>query len=287
MLDLRKFFDRNKIPWRDTGPNTSRNNLNISCPLCKDDPSFHLAISLNASEYYCFRNPKHAGNNLGRIFYALRIPQSEWKDYKFVSTERIYTPDNKDYSDWKYFTPASESNEALDYLHSRLFERPIEVCKQFNLRVCKEGRWAGKLIIPLTVGWVGRAMRPHLPLRYDAHTSMDGFFKYSHNATSAIIIEGAIDGMRIASVSSQFDVVGKCGNRLSPALLDYLKTKNYVTIYNSPDGTVPFLQYFEETKILRSYCIKSRVVRPEWREEEKDYGALTESATRAALRRIY
>lgn len=284
MKDLKKFLDRHRIPWKDTGPNTNRHNTNIACPFCGNDPSYHLAISNDADEYFCFRNPKHAGTNLGRIFHALKIPSSEWRDYKFTAPERVYVPDGKDYSEFRYFLPAEESPEAIDYLYERLFERPLEICQQFNLKVSKEGHWAGRLIIPLTVGWTGRAMRPHLTLRYDAYTSQDGYFKYSHGSTSAIILEGAIDCMRVSSVSSQLDTVGKCGNRLSPALLDYLKSKNYITIYNSPDSTVPFLQYFEETKILRSYCTKSRVVRTEMPEgEEKDYGGCSETITRRIL----
>src|SRR5580692_8282022 len=226
-MDIRKLFDRHRIEWRDTGPNTHKGNVNIRCPWCHDDPSFHLAVSDHSNEFYCFRNPKHAGNNLGRVFYALKIPASEWKDYKFTPTERTYIADDRDYTAWKYFTPALESDEALEYLHSRLFERPEEVCQQFNLRVSKEGEWAGRLIIPLTIGWTGRAMREHLTLRYKAHTSQDGFFKHSHGSTSCMVLEGAIDGMRVVSTSAQFDTVGKCGNKLSPALLEYLKSKNY------------------------------------------------------------
>jgi hypothetical protein len=283
-MDLRRLFDRHQIPWKDTGPNTHRGNVNIRCPWCPDDPSFHLAVSDHSNEFYCFRNPKHAGNNLGRIFYALKIPSSEWRDYKFTTVERVYIADGRDYSAFRYFLPASESPEAIDYLYARLFERPLEICQQFNLKVAKEGEWAGRLIVPLTIGWLGRSMRSHLLLRYKAHTSADGFFKYSHGGTSVLVLEGSIDCMRCASVSSQYDVVGKCGNRLSAALLDYLKSKDYVTIYNSPDSTVPFLQYFEETKILRSYCTKSRVVRTSMPEGEgKDYGATTESATRRLL----
>lgn len=285
MLELRKVFDKYRVVWRDRGPNTSKGNIVISCPFCNKtsnpDRGEHLGIYEASGQYYCLRNPRHKGSNALWLFRALHIPDSEYKGQKFVEAAKTEASD-KDYSAFQYFLPAEESREALDYLSSRLFSSPVDIAQKFKLKVSSSGKWAGRLIIPLTIGWTGRAMRGHIEPRYLAHTNENGFFFYSSNNknTSAIILEGAIDAMRVATVSSQFDVIGKCGNRLSPALLVHLRTRRYFSLFNSPDGDVPYLQHQEDTKILRSYCTWADVVKAEMPEKHKDYGMMKESLAR-------
>lgn len=285
MLQLRKVFDKYRVVWRDRGPNTSRGNITISCPWCNKtaspDRGEHLGIYEETGQYYCLRNPRHKGHSVLWVFRALHIPDSEYKGDKFagvVKTEAI----DKDYSAFQYFLPAEESREALDYLSSRLFSDPVGVCQKFKLKVAENGKWAGRLVIPLTIGWTGRAMRDHIEPRYLAHTNENGFFFYSSNNknTSVIILEGAIDGMRVGTVSSQFDTIGKCGNRISPALLFYIRSRRYFSIYNSPDGDVPYLQHQEDTRTLRSYCTWADVVKAEMPENIKDYGQMREHEAR-------
>jgi hypothetical protein len=284
-MNLKELFDRHRIDWKDRGANCARQHVNVACPLCKNDPSYHMSINESTGEYYCFRNPSHCGHNLGWLLKVLRIPEKTIAAFNLNSTPgtRTWTPDTRDYGSLRYFTPAEESDEALAYLESRLFSEPKNVCRQFNLKVSVEGEWAGRLIIPLTVGWTGRSMRSHLNLRYKAHTSQDGYFHYNHHSSSAIIVEGAIDAMRIASVTNQFDGYGKCGNRLSPALLLALHERRYLSVWNSPDGTVPFSQHRLETETLRSYCVKADVKWLRMGEEFKDFGASSEALTRQVL----
>lgn len=280
MLELRRVFDKYRIAWRDRGPNTSRGNIVISCPFCNKtanpDRGEHLGIFEETGQYNCLRNPRHRGTNVLWLFRALHIPDSEYKGQKFAPVERT-EKDEKDYSAFQYFLPAEESREALDYLSSRLFSSPVDVAQKFKLKVASHGKWAGRLIIPLTIGWTGRAMRGHIEPRYLAHTSDSGFFFFSGNKnTSVIILEGAIDAMRVATVSSQFDVIGKCGNRLSASLLLHLRTRRYFSLFNSPDSDVPYLQHQEDTRILRSYCTWADVVKSEMPEKTKDYGMMRE-----------
>lgn len=283
MIDFRRLFDRYRIEWKDRGPNTSRGNINISCVLCNKsynkDNGFHLGIFEATGEWHCFRNPKHSGHSIAFILKLLNIPESEYSglkiDQKAFRSEKKH---DKDFSLMRYFQPAEQSVEALSYLEGRLFTRPVDTCQKFKLLVDKEGKWAGRLIIPLTIGWIGRSMREHIEPRYDAYTTEDGFFLYKQSSTSCLIFEGSIDAMRAVSVSSQFDVIGKCGNRLSSALLKYLREAGYMSIYNIPDGDVPFIQHFEETKTLRSYCTKSEVKRLSL--PEKDLGVMVEGQAR-------
>lgn len=282
-MDLRKLFDTHRVRWKDRGANCAKGHINIPCPFCKNDPSYHLSINEETLEYYCFRNPKHCGRNPSWLFHCLHIDKNAYSALNLKEAPRTWVPDTRNYEGLGYFDSAEDSEEVLKYLESRLFSTPLEICKQFNLKVSKEGEWAGRLIIPLTVGWTGRSMRSHINLRYKAHTSEDGFFLYRHNTSSIIILEGAIDAMRVASVTNQFDVAAKCGNRLSPALLSYLKDSNYLSIWNCPDGTVPFSQHNFETATLRSYCTQSDVNWLKMNEGVKDFGETDETSARQML----
>jgi hypothetical protein len=284
MVNLRQLFGKHGISFADRGKNVSRGNLSLHCPWCgSSDRSNHLAISELSGEYYCYRNPKHAGSNLPYLFKALGIPASEYAHLKFENVERIWKPDGRDYSAFQYFAPAEESDEALDYLRSRLFSNPKDVCKQFNLKVSKEGEWAGRLIIPMTVGWTGRSMRPHITLRYKAFTSQDGFFFHNQRASSVIICEGALDCIRISSITNQFDTIAKGRMALSPAILNYLRESNYLSIWNAPDGTVPYSQHHQETSMLKSYCTRADVNWLKLPEGRKDFGETSETETRKLL----
>lgn len=288
-MNIRQILEKNGIQVWDSGKNVSRGQIGIKCPFCgPSDPSHHMVIS-ELGEIYCFRNKKHGGRNLVRLFRALRIPESAY-DHLNLNTSssepRVTESTRKDYSGWNYFQPACESEEAVEYLRSRLFERPIEAAKQFNLRVSKEGEWAGRLLIPLIPeGWTGRSIREHIEPRYKAHTDSDGFYFYSYRSSAAILCEGAIDCMKIATVSSQFDCYGKCRIEISAALINMLREKKYMSIFSCPDSTVPYSQKREELQQLRSYCTYSDVRLVSL--PEKDFGACSESLTRSTLGALY
>lgn len=287
-LDIRSLLTKYRILWRDRGKNVSRNNIVISCPYCNkgsnQDHGEHLAINYSTGEYFCYRNPSHKGHNLAQLFQILQIPKHEYQDLHLSYKDTYPTVrEKKDYSLIRFFQKGEQDPEILGYLATRNFIHPADVCKKFKLLSDKEGKWAGRLIIPLTIGWTGRAIRSHIEPRYLSYTTEDGFFLHKQGSSTCIVVEGAIDAMRIVSVSSQFDVVAKCGNRLSAALLNYLRESHYITIWNTPDGDVDFNQFFQETKTLRSYCTYSSVRRFQLPENFKDFGQMHESQARQVL----
>lgn len=289
MIDFRRLFDKYRIEWRDRGANVAKGNINISCIICNrstnPDKGFHLAIFETTGQFYCFRNPKHNGHNASYILRLLKIPPNEYRDIDFKEVVRTEKNADKDFSLIRHFQPASENQEAVEYLRERFFTQPEEAARKFKLLVDADGKWSGRLIIPLTIGWTGRSMRSHIEPRYLTHGTEDSYFTYKQGSTTCIILEGSIDCMRIASVSSQFDVRGKCGNRLSAALLNDLRESKYITILNCPDGDVDFGQYYEETKLLRSYCSYSDVKRFKMPETFKDFGLMSEGEARRWLMR--
>jgi len=286
MLDIRALLQKYQIEFVDRGPNTSKGHVNIRCPWCGGlDKSHHLAVREDTGQYYCYRQPNHRGNIVAYLLAKLGIPYQEYVGQKPKVSESYYVEEEKDYSAAKYFEPAEENARALDYLRERLFTNPAATCKQFNLKVSKQGEWAARLIIPLTMGWTGRAMRPDLEPRYKAYTSSSGFFYYQHGSDSVIIVEGAIDAMKIAIASSQFDVIAKCRMESSLAIIAFITAKNYQSIYNAPDGNVPFSTAFTEYKTLKShfYSLGSKVNWLKMPTGIKDFGQLVESDVRKLL----
>ena len=289
MLDLKTLLKKYRISFRDSGRNVSRGNIVVSCPFCNKtsdpDRGEHMAINLSSGQYYCFRNPRHASNQVFYLLRALSIPQKEYDNIYFKEEEREYLQDTRDYSEFRWFENAEEDPEAVTYLESRLFSNPCAIAQQFDLRVSKQGLWAGRLIIPLTIGWTGRAMRPHMELRYKAWTNEQGFFLFKHNASSVVIVEGALDAMRIASVTTQFDVIGKCRLAISPSILVYLRETGYSSIYVAPDATVEYSIRRAELNMIRSACPWASVHSINMLPGKKDFCATPESDVRVTMNR--
>src|SRR5258708_701957 len=264
MIDIKRLFDRYRVEYRERGANVGRGNINLNCPLCKKtnspDPSFHCGIFLATGDWHCLRNSRHSGHSPVFLFQLLKIPAHEYKDLVFKETDRTEKVVEKDFSLIRYFDPAEKNQEALDYLESRLFINPVETCRQFKLLTTKEGKWAGRLIIPLTVGWTARSMRDHIEPRYITESTSEGYFFYSpyRDRTSVIIQEGPIDAMRLATVSNQFDYAGMTGKKLCAPLLALLR--RYQSIYFLPDNSedVSRLEILDFTRQIRSYAPNSR-----------------------------
>jgi hypothetical protein len=189
------------------------------------------------------------------------------------------------------FLPATESPEMLAYLEKRLFMFPEEVAERFNLKFSPNGKWAGRLIIPLTVGWTGRSVRDHIEPRYESETTDAGFFLYGKGETG-LIVEGPIDAMKIAAVSVQFAVFGMTGNRISPALIVAIKTMKIKRLIQISDTGVALSQQVALTQELRNNLPLVLVERanlpenPETGEPFKDCGEMSASATRKFIYRF-
>lgn len=260
MVDLRSIFTRYRIEWRDRGSNVSRGNIVINCPWCgRSDTGQHLSIAEDSGFFYCFRDPRHKGKNVGHLFAKLGIPVA-LAGQKFEAGQKQEVA-QKDFAEFQYFLPAESSQEAVAYLRSRLFENPVDAARQFNLRVAANGKWAGRLIIPLTVGWTGRSMRPELEPRYKAWTDETGMLLI-HGGPSVCLLEGALDAYRLASVTAQHTIIAAQGQRVtSPTILLYLKERQVTSILYIPDADVHPSKYLADMQELRTACPQARVHR--------------------------
>jgi len=285
MINIRQLFQKYKIPWIDHGPNVGKHNINVACPFCgSSDRSYHMAIQEELGYWYCFRNPRHKGQNVAVLLRKLNIPSNEYKGLELKEEGAADYEDHRNYVAWNYFEPAEESQEALDYLESRLFSDPVSICRTFNLRISRQGQWAKRILIPLTIGWTGRSVRKYIEPKYLSYTNADGFFFYSNRSSSVVLMEGPIDCIKFGASTTQFDIIGKCGKRLSPALLVKLREQGYYSIHHIPDSDVPFSQYHGDKKIISSYCTFADISNVTLPVEKKDVGEMQESEVRLWIR---
>lgn len=237
-VDWRSLFSEIHVEWRDRGANCKRGNVNISCPLCGNDPSFHLAISENTGAFYCYRNPNnHSGRNATYVLQKLRMSRDEAerliRHYRSgddgplpVSTVK------RDQTDvttaWRKFPSATESREAVRYLEKRGFD-PDTTIARFDLRVAHAGKWSGRILIPYydpqgnVLTWNGRSLWPDLEPKYKAlvQEHSQGYVyvpDYELQGKQVLVlVEGPFDALKIAAATriSPYLPVALCGKQLN------------------------------------------------------------------------
>lgn len=216
MIRWRQLFDHLGIEWKDRGSNCSRGHVNIPCPQCgRNDPSYHLTISEETGEYYCYRSPHHSGRSLPWLLICLQVTPSEidgliseFSDDQYVARS---APRQKRV-DWAKFESAADSQICLDYLASRGFDNPRSICLQYDLRFTKYGDNAWRLLFPLTtltdtVGLTGRALRSHQKPRYLTNDPY-GSSIYQPRMSGRILLlcEGPFDALAAAVAGTDVSI---------------------------------------------------------------------------------
>lgn len=223
-LDVRGLMDSLRVQWRDRGKNTSRGNVNICCPFCKDDYGFHLSISEDrGGVYYCYRRPNdHSGTNPLRLIQRLGAtrPDSYTLLNRYmgrVAAETVAEPPpplSKVRARWERFdTLTDQHDDVLDYLRSRGFLRPLDVATRYDLRVAAQGKWAQRLLFPLLedgdiIAWTGRALTSALdPKYYTEMNGRDGLVYMPRVAREVLFtVEGPMDALKGAAASESLPV---------------------------------------------------------------------------------
>lgn len=191
-VDWRRLLDDIRVPWRDRGANCSRNNINIRCPWCSNDPSEHLRISETREAFFCLREPRqHSGANFRWLLRGLHVSSTEaelllqkysHQGYQPAAPEPEPEPLSAIQMRWDRFVPADSSESMLEYVRRRGFPNPRDTITRYGLRWAPEGTWAQRLLIPFTdftdraqvLAWTGRAIREGLRPRYKAMESLTG-----------------------------------------------------------------------------------------------------------------
>jgi len=54
MIDIISLFENNDIEFYSSGKNNSRGWVELNCPFCGNDPSFHLGVNLSSGIFHCW-----------------------------------------------------------------------------------------------------------------------------------------------------------------------------------------------------------------------------------------
>jgi len=217
MVDYRSLLDSIGVEWKDRGSNTSKGNINIGCPFCPDDPSFHLSISEEDRGYYCYREPRHSGTNMIRLLVRLGVAYADVPgllnsfNHEAV-TARPSKPVSVSDRAWARFKSAAESSAAIGHLSKRGFPTSGIVARQYDLRVAEAGRWAQRLLVPLRwngelVTWIGRSLRDGIEPKYLMESvSKPVIYVPRRPRRTLIVTEGSMDALKIAVATEPYDI---------------------------------------------------------------------------------
>lgn len=252
-FDLANWVIQRGIDHLDRGPNVARGHINIKCPFCGDDPSYHLGIELSSGAWGCYRNVRHRGRAPHYLIQALaHCSQAEAKrlveegsEYLKVGLEVLEAElqgleEESEEHDRTLHWPGEcrkidssrMAKPYLRYLQSRGFDQDdlLAVCKRYRLRFANTGVWKQRLLIPVRlegrmVGWTGRAIGES-EIRYRAHPFGKTIKRYLLNEDHArqggevlVVVEGPLDTLKLDWYGAPHGVVvvGLMGASWTPA----------------------------------------------------------------------
>lgn len=185
-MDWEQFFLDNRIDYVTRGPNVKKGNVYIHCPLCGDDPSYHMGVSLSGEEWGCWRAANHAGkkaHNLIRVLLGCSFNQAKLivKQYSSSDPENLDDAlkaltdyDKPDKSppkssglsfrpEFQKIKPTGTTSRFFNYIKKRGFKDTEKFIKRYRLRACTTGPWKDRIIIPIyrnkkLISWTSRAL---------------------------------------------------------------------------------------------------------------------------------
>lgn len=245
MIDWAVFLDERGIEYVTTGPNVAKGNLNVRCPLCSDDPSHHMGISLQGKGWACWRSKLHRGRSEARlvalllsismeearhiVFGGTTIPGDGIHDLvkarliaddKVVITKsrKLRLPDN-----FKRFGKLPSSRSYYQYMKRRYYNeyQVREISDYYDVRYCNSGPFKGRIIFPVYQGgelatWTGRSVYLGAKVRYktltaDLEKAKEEGTQVAREVTTALILWYDLlvesPGQKLIVVEGPFDAL--------------------------------------------------------------------------------
>lgn len=255
-VDWRGLFTSIGVTWRDRGSNCHRGNVNIPCPWCGNDPSFHLGVSENIEAYYCYRDTRHAGRSFPHLLHQLGHSRSEgvallnrFQGRKNIPVQAEARPLTLTTKLWDMFLPADTMNLILWYLQDRGFTNPSLTVQRYDLRFAMSGKWSRRVLIPFKEGeqvltWVGRTWEEGRSPRYLMDVEKVAGVVYVPRKPREVIVlcEGPMDALKIAAATEDQDIsaIALAGKGLNASkILNLARITAGKLVLFCPDADVP------------------------------------------------
>lgn len=249
-MDWESFFTDNNVDYITRGQNVKKGNINICCPWCGDDPSFHMGVSLHEKGYGCWRSVSHAGKAPHRLVRALLNCSYETaklivKQYSVADPQNLdealnaleagNTPRQKPAHKPKLIMPSEfrdikstgTTARFYEYLAGRGFNNVDELTMLYNLRSCSTGKFKDRIIIPIyrkgnLVSWTSRALGKvtdaprYLALSEDEGGLVNVFHtlwnwdELMYGGEVLIVVEGPFDALKLDYYISTYNCCATC-----------------------------------------------------------------------------
>lgn len=192
MFDWKRFLDSHGIEYVTTGPNASKDHLNVKCPFCgSSDPTQHMGISLRGKGWSCWRSVSHRGRSRQKLIQALLGCSSE-EAYRLshdggppalpsdedlaLDMRSKLSVEDEIHIVRELELPAEFKPMSSDSVLAKQFRRYLEddrgyrsravkwLCSNYNLQYAVRGRYAYRVITPIydryrnLLTWVGRTI---------------------------------------------------------------------------------------------------------------------------------
>lgn len=194
------FLEQYNIPYRTTGSNVARGNININCVFCrqegKGDDDFHMGVIPETGIYGCWRDNSHRGRNFATVIKALigcswqeaerlagktivleednfkkmldklRQPVVKEEIKKIGGVKTLQFP--KEFKKLKH-TPLAD--RFWNYIADRGFDDVEQFVEQYDVHYALTGDYKDRIIFPLyyhneLITYVGRSIYKDAFLRY-------------------------------------------------------------------------------------------------------------------------
>jgi hypothetical protein len=197
-FDWRTFLDAHGIHYVEKGRNVSKGNLAIKCPICTDDPSEHMNVSLYGYGYACWRDAEHRGHN--NAVLVQKLLSCTWSEAtSIVSDDAVVVPTMTTFREQserflaKYghqtgtrrlklpdtWVPLHEPGGVmrslvLEYVKSRGYSEhdALALAKRYDIHYTPGGSWTRRVLWPVRdgggklVNYIGRSISRNPHLRY-------------------------------------------------------------------------------------------------------------------------
>lgn len=266
MKNIIEILNKHSIEFKDRGSGVGSGNVNIKCPFCSNDPSFHMGIKIDGTGYGCWRNFLHRGKRLSYLFAKLlQITEEEASNLlgikiKFVEEEDyikalkfIKKDKNKETKvitklefpkEFKEIKNSGRTKRFWDYLEGRSFYDVEKLIRKYNFKCCLLDEYEYRIIIPIyfknkLVTWTGRTIKEDEKIRY-----------------KNLSLEKSI--IKITDMLFNWDVINKGGEILfiCEGPFDALNLQQYFTGFNK--STCLFTKNVSSAQLSLFYELKNK-----------------------------